>query len=149
MKRNHQGLFRRKNPKKYKGDPGQIVYRSSWEKIFMNYCDLREDIQKWNSEEVVIPYYDPIQKKWRRYFPDFLVQYKNKEGIIMTEIVEVKPHKEVIGPPVNPTRKTKGWVYEVKTYVTNQSKWKAASEFCENRGWSFRIVTEKELGIKR
>ena len=148
MKRNHQGLFRPKNPKKYKGDPGQIVYRSSWEKIFMNYCDLREDIQKWNSEEVVIPYYDPIQKKWRRYFPDFLVQYKNKEGIIMTEIVEVKPYKEVIGPPVNPTRKTKSWVYEVKTYVTNQSKWKAASEFCENRGRNFRLVTEKELGIK-
>lgn len=67
----------------------------------------------------------------------------------MTEIVEVKPHKEVIGPPVNPTRKTKSWVYEVKTYVTNQSKWKAAEEWCENRGYSFRIVTEKELGIKR
>lgn len=149
MGRNNQGLFRPKNPNKYKGDPTQIVYRSSWERIFMNYCDLREDIQKWNSEEVVIPYYDPIQKKWRRYFPDFLIQYKNKEGTIMTEVVEVKPHKEVVGPPVNPKRKTKSWVYEVKTYVTNQSKWKAAEEFCENRGWSFRIVTEKELGIKR
>jgi hypothetical protein len=37
------------------------------------------------------------------------------------------------------------------TYIKNQSKWEAAKEYAENRGWKFDIWTEKTikgLGIK-
>ena len=147
MTKHYKGFFRPRNPNKYKGDPTNIVYRSLWEKKFMSYCDIREDIEQWQSEEVIIPYYDPVQKKWRRYFPDFLIKYKNTKGHYVTELIEVKPYKEVIGPPEKPKRKTKSWMYAVQTYINNQAKWKAAEEYCENRGWVFRIITEKELGI--
>ena len=147
MSKTLKGKFRPKNPDKYKGNPGEIYYRSSWERTFMNYCDLREDIQSWQSEEKVVWYYDPVTKKKRRYFPDFIVNYKRKDGILVTEMIEVKPLKQVQGPPQNPKRKTKAWVNAVHTYITNQAKWEAATKYCEDRGWNFRLVTEKELGL--
>ena len=111
------------------------------------YCDLREDIQSWQSEEKVVWYFDPVTKKKRRYFPDFIVNYKRKDGVLVTEMIEVKPLKQVQGPPQNPKRKTKAWVNAVHTYITNQAKWEAATKYCEDRGWNFRLVTEKELGL--
>ena len=143
-----KGRFSPQNPEKYIGDPTNIIYRSSWEKIFCNWCDRNTSIKKWNSEEKIVPYFDPVKKRWRRYFPDFMIHYENKDGIMMTEMIEVKPQHEVEGPPTNPKRRTKGWVNQVYTYITNQAKWEAAKEYCENQGWSFRIITEKELGIK-
>ena len=140
-----KGLYKPRNPDKYQGDPRQIIYRSSWELTCMKWLDLREDVQKWSSEEKAIPYYDPIQKKWRRYFPDFIIKYKNRDGIMMTEMIEVKPKKDVIGPPENPKRRTKSWAMAVQTYVTNCAKWKAAQSYCEDRGWNFRILTEDEI----
>ena len=147
MSKTLKGKFRPKNPDKYKGNPGEIYYRSSWERTFMNYCDLREDIQSWQSEEKVVWYFDPVTKKKRRYFPDFIVNYKRKDGVLVTEMIEVKPLKQVQGPPQNPKRKTKAWVNAVHTYITNQAKWEAATKYCEDRGWNFRLVTEKELGL--
>jgi len=142
-----KGKFRPKNPEKYKGDPANIIYRSSWERIFMNWCDTKDGVISWQSEEKCLWYDDPVSKKKRRYFPDFIIKYENNKGMVMTEMIEIKPHKQVVGPPVNPKRKTKSWVYEVQTYATNQAKWKAARRICEDRGWNFRIVTEKELGL--
>lgn len=111
----------------------------------MNYFDLREEIQQWQSEEKCIGYFDPIRKKYRRYFPDFLIKYRNSKGDLITEIIEVKPKSEVIGPPRNPKRKTKSWVTRVQTYMTNQAKWKAAEKYCHERGWRWRIMTETEI----
>lgn len=111
----------------------------------MNYFDLRESVEKWSSEEKFVPYYDPIAKKGRRYFPDFVIKYRNNRGELITEMIEVKPFREVVGPPENPKRKTQAWMKSVQTYCTNQAKWKAARRYCEERGWKFRIITEKDL----
>ena len=149
MARTLQGKFRPRNPYKYKGNPGEIYYRSSWERTFMNWADLNESVQSWQSEDKVVWYWDPVSKKKRRYFPDFIVNYKNKEGVMMTEMVEIKPYKQIIGPPENPKRRTKAWVNSVYTYITNKAKWEAAMKYCEDRGWSFRLVSEKELGLSK
>lgn len=140
-----QGRFIPKNPQKYIGDPSNIIYRSSWEQTVMNYLDLREEVQSWQSEEKFIVYYDPITKKNRRYFPDFLIKYKNSKGQTITEMIEVKPKSEVIGPPENPKRKTKSWVSRVQTYITNRAKWDAAEKYCKERNISFRILTEEDI----
>ena len=145
----HKGKVKPKNPDKYKGDPTNIIYRSSWERIFMNWCDTRDHIISWQSEERCLWYSDPVTQKKRRYFPDFIIKYKNKDGVVMTEMIEIKPKKQVVGPALNPKRKTKSWLYEVRTYATNQAKWKAAKSICEDRGWNFRIVTEDELGLNK
>ena len=147
MSKTLKGKYRPKNPKKYKGDPGEIYYRSSWEKVFCEWCDGSEQIISWQSEEKRIRYYDPVRKKTRTYYPDFYIKYKRHDGIIVEEIIEVKPKKQVVGPPPNPKRKSKAWLTEVYTYATNQAKWKAATEWCEDRGMNFRIITEKELKL--
>lgn len=143
-----QGRFRPIHPEKYKGDAGNIFYRSSWEKMFMLWADKNDKILAWQSEEKAIWYFDPVAKKKRRYFPDFVIKYENKDGIVMTEMIEVKPQKQIDGPPTQPKRRTKAWMNAVQTYVTNRSKWEAACKYCEDRGMSFRLISEKHLGLK-
>jgi len=142
----YKGLFKPKNPKKYKGDPTNIIYRSSWEKQMMIYFDNNEHIIEWQSEEFFIPYKHPIDGKYHRYYPDFLAKVKTKGGGFKTKLVEVKPYKQVQEPKVQ-NRKTKRYINEVKTFAINTYKWKAARDFCEDRGWEFVIITEKELGL--
>jgi hypothetical protein len=143
----HQGKYRPQNPQKYGGDPTNIVFRSSYELKFMQYCDLTESVNSWKSEEFFIPYRSPIDNKVHRYFPDFFVKYKDKNGTHRTLVVEIKPQKDLKEPNPNPPRKTKSWAYSVKMWVTNQAKWKAAKEWCADRNYEFRVLTEKELGI--
>ena len=147
MSKTLKGKFRPKNPEKYKGDYTNIVYRSSWERMFMNWCDGNPNIKRWQSEEKAIWYDNPITKRKARYFPDFIVEYQRSDGITMQEMVEIKPSRQVEGPPVNPKRRTKAWAAACMTYAQNQAKWKAARRWCEDRGMNFRIVTEKELGL--
>lgn len=140
-----QGRFKPKNPSKYKGDPSNIIYRSSYELKFMQYCDLSESILYYQSEEFYIPYISPIDGKYHRYFPDFFIKYKDKNNNIRNAVIEVKPEKDLKEPNKNPKRKTKAWAYQVKTWAVNQQKWSAARKFCEDKGWEFRIFTEKQL----
>jgi len=142
----YKGKFRPSKPKKYKGDPTNIVYRSLWELKFMRYCDSNTNIVKWSSEEIVIPYKSPIDNRFHRYFPDFYLKYKDNTGKMIEKVVEIKPAKQVQEPKVQ-KRKTKKYVTEVVTYAKNQAKWIAAEEFCKDRKWKFQILTEKELGV--
>ena len=73
----YKGIYRPTNPNKYAGDPNRIVYRSNWERKFMLYCDRNDDIIYWASEELSIPYVNPIDRKVHRYFPDFIIKTKN------------------------------------------------------------------------
>ena len=98
MSRTLQGKFRPKNPEKYRGDAGNILYRSSWELKFMEWCDLRKEVLWWQSEEKRIPYYDPVTKRRRTYYPDFLLARECHDGIIRETLVEVKPARQVRGP---------------------------------------------------
>ena len=143
----YKGKYRPTNPKKYKGDPTNIIYRSLWERKFMVYCDLNDNILEWGSEEFFIPYRSPLDNRVHRYFPDFYIKYRKSNGSICRSIIEVKPDKQT-RPPKKPKRQTKGYIYEVTQYVKNEAKWDAAKEFCKDRLWEFRIFTEKELGIK-
>lgn len=111
----------------------------------MNYLDLREEVHSWQSEEKFVVYYDPVTKKNRRYFPDFLVKFKNSKGEMVTEMIEVKPKAEVEGPSRNPKRRTKYWAQSVQTYITNLAKWEAAEKYCKERGYRFRIMTEEHI----
>ena len=142
-----KGFFKPKNPKKYKGDPTNIVYRSGWELKFMLYLDSRPEIVSWSSEETIIPYRSPLDGKIHRYFPDFIVTKINKQGKRETTLIEVKPYKQTIPPKKTKGKSNKTFITEVHTWGVNEAKWKAAKEFCKDRGWNFEIFTEKELGI--
>jgi hypothetical protein len=142
-----KGKFKPKNPQKYRGDTSNIVYRSSWELKFMMQLDGDSNVVNWQSEELVIPYVSPIDGKAHRYYPDFVVKKKNKDGLIETVVVEIKPMHQTKQPTPSKTI-NKRYITEVQTWGINSAKWKAAGEYCEDRKWKFIILTEKELGIK-
>jgi len=137
----HQGRFIPRNPKKYRGDPTNIIYRSSYELKFMNWCDMNEDLQEWGSEEIAIPYRSPLDNKIHRYFPDFYIKVGKKKYLI-----EIKPERFTKEPTI-PKRRKKRFINEVKQWGVNLAKWESAKEFCIDQGWEFKIITEKELGI--
>ena len=141
-----QGYFRPLHPEKYIGNPQNIVYRSSWELRFMKWCDESTNVIQYGSEEFFIPYRSPVDNKTHRYFPDFLIKIQEQSGEVKTYLIEIKPQRQTVQPKV-PKRKTKNWLYEMKTYSVNQAKWAAAEEWCRSRGIEFKLITEKELGI--
>jgi hypothetical protein len=142
----YSGRFTPKNPQKYVGDANNIIYRSSWECKVMSWLDRNDNIVSWASEELIIPYISPIDGRKHRYFPDFLVKIKTRDGLLKTMILEVKPKKQTQRPEQR-KRVTKQYINEVTTWGVNQAKWKAATEFCLDRGWEFKLLTEEHLGI--
>lgn len=145
----YQGKFKPKNPLKYKGNPTNIIYRSFWEFKLMKYLDAHPEVLSWASEEHIIPYRSPIDNKFHRYFPDFWVKKLNN-GIEEICLIEVKPLEQTKAPKrfEGKGKPTRRYLQEVMTYGVNAAKWKAAEEYCLDRGWKFYIMTEKELGIK-
>lgn len=141
----YKGTFKPKNPTKYNGNANNVIYRSLWELRVMKYLDDHPEVIWWASEELIIPYYNPIDNKKHRYFPDFVAKMKRKDGTVMTYVIEVKPEIQTKKPEQK--RQTKKYIQESMTYVINQSKWKAAIEFCKDNGWEFKIITEKHLGL--
>jgi hypothetical protein len=144
-KKTYKGRFQPKNPKKYNGDADNIIYRSTWEVRVMKWLDEHPNVVWWASEELPIPYKSPLDNRIHRYFPDFIAKIKQKDGSVMTYIIEVKPLEQTKMPVQK--KKTQRYIREAATYVVNQEKWKAADIFCQEHGWKFMIMTEKELGI--
>ncbi len=137
----YSGKYKPINPKKYKGDPTNIIYISMWERKFMNFCDTKPSVTKWASEEIFIPYRSPKDGRIHRYYPDFYMKTGNKESLI-----EIKPAKQC-KPPKEPKRKTARYKAECLTYLVNQAKWKYARKWCKARNISFVILTENELNV--
>ena len=142
-----QGYFKPKNPSKYLGDSQNIIYRSSYEYRVMTYFDTNPNILKWGSEEFHIPYFSPVDQSWHRYFPDFIIKAKGKDGNTKTIVIEVKPSSQTVPPKVG-QKPTRRYINEIVTWGINEAKWKAAQEYCLDRGWGFQIITEKDLNIK-
>ena len=80
------------------------------------------------------------------------MEYKNTNGVIVRTLIEIKPSIQT--KPPNPKRKltktgrkSKRYLREVNTYIINDAKWKQAIKYCDERGWNWRIITEKEINI--
>ena len=147
MGETYKSKYKPSFPKKSKGNPNNIICRSSWERRFCRWCDLNDSILEWGSEEFYIPYLSPIDNRVHKYFPDFIVKLRENSGRIKTYVIEVKPKKQT-RPPKPGKKKTKSYIYEATEYAKNQAKWKAAVEFCKDHMIEFKIITEDELGIK-
>ena len=145
MKKWRQGIFVPKNPNKFIGS--KAVYRSGLELKFFRFCDDNKNVVKWGSENVIVPYYSPLDNKGHRYYVDNYIEIL--VGKKLTKyLVEIK-HSRETKPPKTKYRNRKHLLYEQKTFVTNQAKWKAAREYSKKRGYKFIILTEKELILKR
>lgn len=144
-----QGIFTPENPQKYAGDATNIVFRSSWERKFMNWCDQNESVTMWCSEEIVIPYYSRADGKMRRYFTDFMIKYIGTGGKEKVALIEVKPEAQTLAPIAKRGKKQKTLMNETYNFMVNTDKWEAAKEFAAKNGMEFIVITEKQLGIKK
>ena len=145
MRKRYKGKYKIKNPNKYLGNPTNIIYRSLMERRFMEWCDSNDKCYKWSSEEVVIPYISPIDNKQHRYFPDFLIQ--TPKGWFLIEVkplTQSRPPKKLVVENLE-LKKKRRYIKSVQTWLVNEAKWKAATKVCEKKGWSFQILTEKQL----
>ena len=142
----HQGRYTPKNPQKYIGNVSNIQYRSSWELKCMVFFDNNPNILKWNSEEIVVPYISPVDSKPHRYFLDFMVKYRTRNGEVKTALVEVKPESQT-KPPVAGKKKKATVINEAKTYAVNTAKWEAATKYAKSKGLDFMVLTEKHIGV--
>jgi hypothetical protein len=113
----------------------------------MVFLDENPSVIQWSSEEIVIPYLSPVDRKVHRYFPDFYVKVRDKDNKIREMIWEIKPQKESV-PPKKRSRVTQKYITEIVTWGVNDAKWKAAQEYCLDRNWQFKVLTENDLGIK-
>lgn len=136
-----KGQFRPKNPHKYAGDVDKITYRSSLELKVMRKFDSSDSVVQWASEELAIPYYDPVKRRPRRYFPDFLVRKKDGK----TLMVEVKPAKQSAPPVHRKGKKRQAIINEELTWANNKAKWEAARQYCARNGWEFVVLTENDI----
>lgn len=143
----YSGIYKPINPKKYKGNPQRIIYRSLWERKLFVYCDSTPNIIEWGSEEIIVPYLCPTDGKYHRYYPDVYIKVLSSTGEYKKYIIEVKPKKQVEGPSPNPKRKTTSWKNEVRVFAKNQAKWKAARNYCKDRNMEFIILTEDHLKV--
>lgn len=149
MARNYiQGKYTVKNPKKYKGDITNVIYRSSWERNVLLWLDNHPNCIQFSSEETIIPYFSPVDEKWHRYFVDFMALFKYKDGSVKKFLIEVKPYSQTL-KPVRGKKKEKTFLNEAITYTINQAKWEAAQKFADANGMKFIVATEKELGIAK
>lgn len=142
----HKGLYTLKNPDKYVGDKNAIVWRSLWELKMMRWADENPAVLKWGSEIVVIKYLYAVDNKMHRYFVDFVMQVKKKDGSTENLLIEVKPESQT-KPPV-PGRNKNRYIEELLTWQKNQDKWTAATAWAEEHGYKFMIMNEHDLGIK-
>lgn len=145
-KSHFQDFYVPKHPEKYKGDPTKIVFRSSWEHRFCVFLDNNPNVIEWASEEISIPYIKPTDInrsdlgaiKARKYFPDFYMKYRTKDGEIKIELIEIKPASQT-------KLRKNATTNERIIYSTNIAKWQAAQAFCEKVGITFRVLTEEQL----
>ena len=145
MKKWRQGVFVPKNPNKFIGS--KAIYRSGLELKFFRFCDDNKNVKKWGSENVIVPYMSPLDNRGHKYYVDNYIEILEGNKLIKY-LVEIKHSRETT-PPKTKYRNRRHLLYEQKTFITNQAKWKAAREYSKKRGYKFIILTEKELIYKR
>ena len=143
------GKYTPVNTEKYVGDIHNIIFRSSWERKFCQYCDINPNITKWSSEPLPIPYWSPIDKKEHKYYVDYYIQVKKPNDVIENWFIEIKPENqyELSKRPQEPKgnlteKKIRAYNEKLKTWIINRSKFEAATRFAEARGYKFGAINE-------
>lgn len=112
-----------------------IIFRSSWEKRFVEWCETCGDVVRWGSECLEIKYINIIDKKIHSYYPDYLIELQDGTRAV----IEIKPYAQTQRPGSRASE------YAKEQYLRNRSKWEYAKKFCEENGWKFWILTEKTI----
>lgn len=137
MSKFQQGEYLVENKQKYVGGKPPY-YRSSWELAFCRMCDSHPNIVKWASENIKIPYLNPLTGKHTVYVPDFMIQYIDKNGSEHVELIEIKPSTQTTMENARGKR-------DQASVVLNAAKWAAANEWCKRKGIRFKVINEDQI----
>ena len=137
-----KGIFEAKNPQKWVNS--KIIHRSGLERKWFTLFDLDPNVLAIGSETIIVPYFDPVKQKMRKYYVDNVIKYKDRDGNIKIKLIEIKCYSESIQPK-KPKRITNAYKSSVMTFITNEAKWEAATKYAKARGWEFCVLTEKHL----
>lgn len=146
--RSHKGIYKPKNPAKYRGNVNNIVYRSLLERTMMVYFDATPSVEWWSSEELIIPYISPLDNRQHKYYLDFVICIKKADGTIEEVLIEVKPDAQTREPTIKQTKTgkhTRRYIKEVSTWLVNKAKWEATEAYCAANNKTFKILTEKTI----
>lgn len=132
-----QGEYPVQNRQKYVGSK-LPYYRSSWELAFCKMCDQHPNIIKWASENIKIPYQNPVTGKLANYVPDFMIQYIDKDGKEHVELIEIKPSTQT-------TMENARSKNDKIAVTVNAAKWQSAYEWCTRKGIKFKVINEDQI----
>lgn len=146
---------------KFPPNKNKITFRSSWESVFANWCDIEENVLEWGSELIEIPYFSQIDQKAHRYITDFVFSCRNRDGEIERWLIEVKPAIQVpklnecgqiVYPELNKKKKLtqkriERWQDMCNVLRKNHEKWTCARAWAKSHGMKFKVITEEELGL--
>lgn len=103
-----------------KNDGKPMHYRSGYEKVVYEKLEKLDEVVSYDVEPFSVPYY--FNGKKHNYFPDVSILFDNGD----IEIWEIKPSNQ--------------------THIEkNQAKWEACHHYCLNKGWQFKVKTEKGI----
>lgn len=105
----------------------------------MKWLDHHPQVLNWNSEDVCLRYYNPLDKKTHRYFVDFWVEFKSGRKLL----IEIKPASQTKKPVFNGNKKR--FLVEATTFIQNLAKWERAKKAAEENGHEFEVWTENTL----
>jgi len=153
--RNKKGWYKLKNidkfikphddyMKSFNESIGSVEFKSGLEEKAFIFCDNNPKIKSWTVEPLAIKYIKPTDNKVHRYYPDLLITFTSGD----TFLIEIKSSGET-KPPKKPKKQTlkseKNYKNALTTYAINSAKWKAAGEFCKEKGIKFIFLTELQL----
>jgi len=141
--------FKPENPKKYVGKVNDIISRSSWETKMFHWCDNNPSVVRWNSEDVIIPYFSNADGKMRKYHIDVYAAIKMKDGSVKQYIIEIKPYEQTIKPKMRGRKKKETYLKECYTFQVNTDKWQHATAWAKQNDMEFIIMDEYSLGLKK
>ena len=129
---------------------GGVMYRSSLEKKVMIYMDLCDDVIHWGAENIEIPYLLTekdqfgviVKSSPHRYFPDIYYELKMDDGSVRRIVMEIKPAKQC-KPPKIAKKLSKSYKWEIEEWNRNMCKWEFAIQYCNKKGFEFKIFTEE------
>ena len=145
----YQGYYKLQNEQKYIGDVTDIVYRSSWESKFMEYCDSNPHVKKWSSRTIKIAYVDNNGHR-HTYTPDFYFEIDNTDDAMspIKYLAEITPDvttKQPVLPNNINEKNLKNLKHQFAKFAKNKCKWTYAREWCNDNDMKFLIITEKYL----
>lgn len=141
-KRFRQGYFYPKHPEKFKGKEPFAIYRSGLELKYFRILDNNPNVIEWGSEEIVVPYF--LNNAWHKYYIDLFVVFRVGDKI-KRFFIELKPFSQTQPPEWKPRKRKASHLYECLEWNKNQAKWKYADTYAKQKGFEFKILTEKDL----